>query len=42
MDEAQVNRVIRKNNDLLLKQMSDLIAAQVSSLKRPTEDGGAV
>ena len=38
MDEAQVNQVIRKNNDLLLKQMSDLIAAQVLSLKRSAED----
>ena len=26
MDEAQVNQVIRKNNDLLLKKISDLIA----------------
>ena len=42
MDEAQVNQVIRKNNDLLLKQMSDLIAAQVSSLKRPAEDSVSI
>ena len=42
MDEAQVNQVIRKNNDLLLKQMSDLIAAQVSSLKEPAEDSVSI
>ena len=34
MDEAQVNQVIKKNKDVLLKQMSDLIATQVASLKR--------
>ena len=42
MDEAQVNQVIRKNNDLLLKQMSDLMAAQVLSLKRPAEDSVSI
>ena len=42
MDEAQVNQVIKKNNDVLLKQMSDLIAAQVSSLKRPAEDSASI
>ena len=42
MDEAQVNHAIRKNNDFLLEQMSDLIAAQVSSLKRPAEDSVSI
>ena len=42
MDEARVNQVIRKNNDLLLKQISDLIEAQVSSLKRPAKDSVSI
>ena len=42
MDEAQVKQVIKKNNDVLLKQMSDLIAAQVSSLKRPAQDSASI
>ena len=38
MDEAQVHQIIEANNGVLLKQMSDLISAQVASLKRPAED----
>ena len=41
MDEARVNQVIKKN-DVLLKQMSDLIASQVSFSKRPAEDSASV
>ena len=38
MDEAQVHQIIEANNGVLLKQMSDLILAQVALLKRPAED----
>ena len=38
MDEAQVHQIIEANNGVLLKQMSDLISAQVASLKRPAKD----
>ena len=42
MDEAQVNQVIKKINDVLLKQMSALVAAQVFSLKRPAEESATI
>ena len=38
MDESQVRQIINANNEVLLKQMSDLISAHVASLKRPAED----
>ena len=42
MDEAQVHQIIEANNGVLLKQMSDLISAQVASLKRPAEDSVSI
>ena len=42
MDEAHVQRIIKANNDVLLKQMSELISTQVSSLKRPAEDSSNI
>ena len=42
MDEAHVQRIIKANNDVLLKQMSQLISTQVSSLKRPAEDSSNI
>ena len=42
MDETQVHQIIEANNSVLLKQMSDLISAQVDSLKRPAEDSASI
>jgi len=42
MDEAQVHQIIEANNGVLLTQMSDLISAQVASLKRPAEDSVSI
>ena len=42
MDEAQVHQIIEANNGVLLKQMSDLISAQVASLKRSAEDSVSI
>ena len=42
MDETQVHQIIEANNGVLLKQMADLISAQVDSLKRPAEDSASI
>ncbi len=38
MDEAAIQRIIQKNNEQLLAQMSSLISTTVQGLKRSNED----
>ena len=38
MDEAAIQRIIQKNNEQLLAQMSSLISTTLQGLKRSNED----
>ena len=38
MQSSQVRQIINTNNEVLLKQMSELISCHVGSLKRSAED----
>jgi hypothetical protein len=38
MDEAAIQRIMQKNNEQLLAQMSSLISTTVQGLKRSNED----
>lgn len=37
MDEATIQHIIQKNNEILMNQMTDLISANISGLKRSSE-----